>query len=108
MRRATPDESLIGDAPILVWHLSEAEFARLFPVEMDQVDPLAWPEPAIGGIVQLKSGQYLGIIYGKATERLYIHIPSGQESAAVLEKLFEEIPLSSESVVWQQSSEKTL
>lgn len=78
------------------------DFSRLFPVEMSDVDTFAAPEPSIGGIVQLNSGQYLGINYGKVSGTLVIYIPPNEEAAGALKKIHEEIPLLHEYIWWRR------
>ena len=92
MRRASPNESLIDETVILELPISEDIFKQLFPIDIDELDVLAAPEPSLGAMIQLEAGTYLVVIYGKITQSLTILKPPNDDTEAVLNALFNEVP----------------
>lgn len=104
MRRAQPNECLIHLYPILLAELSEADLKKLFPVELSEAEPFTEPEPSVGGLVQLETGQYFGIVFGLQTQRLAILKPEGQPAGETLTPLFQAVPELSNFIIWKEKS----
>src|SRR3954453_10787361 len=96
MRRAKPDELNEDAKPIALLQLSEGRLRELFPVEFSEVDPLAAAEPSIGSLVQLDSGLYAVIMYGKVTGQTEVSMLFPAHWLAFLR----EVPLSTNEIVW--------
>jgi hypothetical protein len=92
MKKAAPNESLISEEVIFELRISEKDFKQLFYIEFDELDILAAPEPSLGAMVCLESGQYLVLIYGKVTKTLTVLKPPDDEAEKVLAALFNEVP----------------
>jgi hypothetical protein len=101
MRRAKPDELNEDAKPIALLKLSEDRLRELFPVEFSEVDPLAAAEPSIGALVQLESGSYAVVMYGKITGQTEVSMPLTTRWLAFLS----EVPLRTNEIVW--TAEKT-
>jgi CheY-like chemotaxis protein len=103
MRRADPSELTIAAVPLLTAHVSESELAEWVPVSFDLIDdPLQTPEPSLGALVALESGQYFVLYYGRISGQLTVEIPSTSDPSTAVEALFEEIPLPAGRVLWHR------
>jgi hypothetical protein len=100
MRRAKPDELNEDAKPIALLQLSEDRLRELFPVEFSQVDPLAAAEPSIGSLVQLDSGPYAVVMYGKSTGETEVSMPVSAPLARYWEAFLREVPLIANEIVW--------
>ena len=96
MRRAKPDEMHDDAKPIALLKLSERRLRELFPVEFSEVDPLAAAEPSIGALVQLESGSYAVVMYGKITGQTEVSMPLTTHWLEFLS----EVPLRTNEIVW--------
>jgi hypothetical protein len=96
MRRAKPDELNKDAKTIALLQLSEKRLRELFPVEFSEVDPLAAAEPSIGSLVQLDSGPYAVVMYGKYTGQTEVSMPVITDWPAFLH----EVPLRANDIVW--------
>jgi hypothetical protein len=100
MRRAKPDELNEDAKPIALLQLSEDRLRELFPVEFSQVDPLAAAEPSIGSLVQLDSGPYAVVLYGKSTGETEVSMPVSAPLARYWAAFLREVPLINTEIVW--------
>lgn len=100
MHRINPRECLIDPHRILIAKLGEKDFLRLFPVEMDEFDPMSEPEPSVGALVRLENSQCIGICYGKITHTLSIVKPIHDITEQVIRRILEEIKFPDRSIVW--------
>jgi hypothetical protein len=100
MRRAKPDELNEDAKPIALLQLTEDRLRELFPVEFSQVDPLAAAEPSIGSLVQLDSGPYAVVMYGKSTGETEVSMPVSAPLARYWSAFLREVPLIAQEIVW--------
>ncbi|HEV7488336.1 MAG TPA: hypothetical protein VGQ65_21890 [Thermoanaerobaculia bacterium] len=100
MRRAKPNELNEDAKPIALLQLSEDRLRELFPVEFSQVDPLAAAEPSIGSLVQLDSGPYAVVMYGKSTGETEVSMPVSAPLARYWAAFLREVPLINNEIVW--------
>lgn len=105
MQRAKPEDLREETVPILQARLSESELYQLIPVEFEELDPLSEPEPSIGTLLQLNSGDLVVVTYGRETRTLSLEIPESESIAGTSIALFEEIPLLKEKVTWHTDNE---
>ena len=101
MRLASPQELQTEATPALRIHLPEKELSRLFPVRMKTLDPLNEPEPSKGALVQLSSGDYVVLIYGKTSQTLTVAFPHKATVQKAVQGLLEEVPIPARGIVWQ-------
>jgi hypothetical protein len=100
MRRAKPDE-LTQDANVIaLLQLSEDRLRELFPVDFTEVDPLAAAEPSIGSLVQLDSGPYAVVMYGKSMGEAEVSMPVSAPLARYWAAFLREVPLIANEIVW--------
>jgi hypothetical protein len=100
MRRAKPYELNEDAKPIALLQLSEERLCQLFPIEFSEVDPLAAAEPSIGSLVQLDSGFYAVVMYGKRTGQTEVSIPVSAPPAPHWTAFLREVPLLANEIVW--------
>jgi hypothetical protein len=100
MRRAKPDELNEDAKPIALLQLSEDRLRELFPVDFSEVDPLAAAEPSIGSLVQLDSGPYAVVMYGKSTGETEVSMPVSAPLARYWAAFLREVPLIANEIVW--------
>src|SRR5436305_2961331 len=100
MRRAKPDELNEDAKPVALLQLSEERRRELFPVEFSQVDPLAAAEPSIGSLVQLDSGPYAVVMYGKSSGETEVSMPVSAPLARYWAAFLREVPLIANEIVW--------
>ncbi len=104
MHRARPEELQTEAVPALTARLSESALAKLFPVKMEEMDSWDEPEPSKGALIQLESGHYLVVIYGKETQTTEILVPEGTNVTTGIEALLAEVPLSPKSILWRRDA----
>lgn len=104
MRRAEPSELTTAAMPVLTAHVTSAELTRWFPIRFEDIDdPLAVAEPSKAALVQLRTGDYVVLFYGKESEQLTVEIPAATaDTSSILAALFDEVPLSSSRVLWHR------
>lgn len=102
MRRAKPQELKTHAVPVLTARITEAELGRWLPIPFDEItDPLAVPEPTRGALVQLESGSYVVVYYGRDSGQLFLEIPEATtDSSALVAEFFREVPLPTSRVLW--------
>jgi hypothetical protein len=100
MRRAKPDELNEDAKPVALLQLSEDRLRELFPVEFSQVDPLAAAQPSIGSLVQLDSGPYAVVMYGKSTGETEVSMPVSAPLARYWAAFLREVPLIASEILW--------
>jgi hypothetical protein len=100
MRRARPEELNEDAKPIALLHLSEDRLRELFPFELSEADPLSTAEPSIGGLVQLDSGAYAVVVYGKISGETEVSLPVSAPMAKHWTAFLREVPLVAEEIVW--------
>jgi RNA polymerase sigma factor (sigma-70 family) len=104
MRRAKPDELNEDAKPIALLQLSEDRLRELFPVEFSEADPLSAAEPSIGSLVQLDSGPYAVVMFGKSTGETEVSMPISAPLARYWAAFLREVPLIANEILW--TSEK--
>lgn len=104
MRRARPEELQTEATTVLEAHVSEAELARILPVQMVELDVWAEPEPSKGALIQLDNGQYVAVTYGKVTETVQVLLPEGSDLAAGIEAFLSEVPLNPDTIFWRREA----
>src|SRR3954466_4881833 len=100
MRRASPEELNEDAKPVALLRLSEDRLHELFPVKLNEVDPLSAAEPSIGGLVQLDSGHYAGVSYGTGTGETEVSLPVSAPTAHYWAAFLREVPLIKNEIVW--------
>ena len=100
MRRASPGELNEDAKPIALLRLSEDRLHELFPVELSEADPLSAAEPSIGGLVQLDSGPYAVVMYGKVSGETEVSLPVSAPMARYWAAFLREVPLIANEIVW--------
>jgi hypothetical protein len=85
--------------------VSEAELLEWVPVRFDDVDdPLATPEPSKAALVELESGDYVVLYYGKDSGQLTVEIPeTTSDSSELIASFFSEVPLPLSRVLWRRA-----
>ena len=108
MRRAKPQELQTRALPVMTARLSEGELLEWLPVHFDEIDdPLATPEPSKGALIQLDSGAYIVVYYGKDSNQLTLEIPeTTPDSSALVASFFHEVPLPMSRVLWHRPDTK--
>lgn len=101
MRRAEPSELNAKVVPVLAATLSKKDVERLFPIRFDDMDPFSEPEPSQGALVQLKSGPFAVVVWGKSTGNLTVSLPEKADTGKVIAALLAEAPLSSKAITWR-------
>jgi hypothetical protein len=101
MRRAKPDELTTEAFAVLTVEVSEPEFKKLFPVDMEEIDPHAEPEPSVGALVQLQSGPYVVVIYGKESHTMKVLVPDGTDPIKGIEQVLAEVPIPKRRILWR-------
>jgi hypothetical protein len=100
MRRAKPEELNEDARPIALLRLSKDRFEELFPIEMSDADPLSVAEPSIGGLVQLDSGPYAVIVYGKTSGEAEVSLAISPPMPRQWKAFLREVPLADGEIVW--------
>jgi hypothetical protein len=100
MRRARPEELNEDARPIALLRLSKDRFEELFPVEMSDTDPLSAAEPSVGGLVQLDSGPYAVVVYGKTSGEAEVSLPASAPMPRQWKAFLREVPLTAREIVW--------
>jgi len=100
VRRASPEELNEDARPIALLRLSKDRLEELFPIELSDADPLSTAEPSIGGLVQLNSGPYAVVIYGKITGETEVSLPVSAPMARHWAAFLCEVPLGAKEIVW--------
>lgn len=105
MRRAKPQELRERAVPVMTAQVSEAELLEWVPVRFDDIDdPLATPEPSKGALVELESGDYVVLFYGKDSGQLTVEIPEAtSDSSELIASFFSEVPLPLSRVLWRRA-----
>ncbi|HEY0141786.1 MAG TPA: hypothetical protein VGF48_12885 [Thermoanaerobaculia bacterium] len=81
--------------------LSEAELERWLPVPFQEItDPFAAAEPSKGALLQLDSGHYFVVYWGRDSEQLTVRIARAVEPSFFLDAFLREVPLPRERVSW--------
>jgi|SRR5712691_3657570 len=103
MRVAKPNELKSYAVPVLTAHLNEAELARWIPIAFSEVsDPLAVPEPSKGALVQLASGKFVVLFYGKESGTLFLRVPENANASACVREFLNEVKMPASRVVWRR------
>jgi hypothetical protein len=100
MRRARAAEMNEDAVPALVLSVDERRLRELFPVRFSRVEPLAEPEPSTGALIQLDSGPYAVVMYGKETGRATISFPATADVRRALAALVREIGIQRSEIEW--------
>src|SRR2546430_2703109 len=106
MRRARPEELNEDAKPIALLRLSKDRFEELFPVELSNADPLSTAEPSIGGLVQLDSGPYVVVVYGKISGEAEVSLPVSAPMPRQWKAFLREVPLVAKEIVWTSDKVK--
>jgi len=104
MRRARPDELNEDARPIALLRLSKDRLEELFPVELSEADPLSAAEPSISALVQLESGPYAVVLYGKVSGEVEVSLPVSAPVTRHWAAFLREVPLIAEEIVWTSDS----
>lgn len=100
MRRAQARELNEDAIPALVLEVSEQRLRELFPVRFSAVDPLSEPEPSIAALVELESGSYCVVTFGRVTHRATVSLPETAEVSRAVVSLFRETGIRKDEVQW--------
>ena len=100
MRRAKPEELNEDAEPIALLQLSEDRLHELFPVDFIEADPLSAAEPSLGSLVQLDSGPYAVVMYGKSIGETEVSMPVSVPLARYWAAFLREVPLIDNEIVW--------
>src|SRR5258706_14822036 len=99
MRRARPEELNEDAKPIALLRLSKDRLQELFPVEFSDADPLSAAEPSIGGLVQLESGPYAVVMYGKVSAEAAVCLPVSAPLARHWAAFLAQVPLIAQEIL---------
>lgn len=81
--------------------ISEAELEEWLPFRFHEItDPLAAAEPSRGALLQLDSGQYFVIYWGRDSEQLTVRIPEAVDPSFFLSSFLDEVPLPRARITW--------
>lgn len=105
MQRVKAEDLREDVIPILRAEISEEQLYQIFPIEFDELDPLCEPEPSVGALLRLESGDLVVVTYGRETGTLVLQIPESESVASTSTALFKEIPMLKEKTTWRASSE---
>lgn len=100
MRTAPPQALTVDVRPAMTLRLSESELRTLFPVEFQDVDPLAAAEPSRATLIRLDSGKLAVVEFGIATSTLTVSVPVGANVDETLSDLFLEAPINGAAIAW--------
>lgn len=100
MRRARAAEMNEDAVPALVLSVDERRLRELFPVRFSRVNAFAEPEPSTGALIQLDSGPYAVVMYGKETGRATISFPATADVRRALAALIRETTIRRSEVEW--------
>jgi hypothetical protein len=100
MQNAKPEELREETVVVLQAKIGEPQLHQLFPVKLEELDPLAEPEPSVGALVRLNSGDLIVVTYGRETDTLSLQMPESEPAARILAAFFEEVPLWRENIIW--------
>ena len=100
MRRARATEMNEDAVPALVLSVDAHRLRELFPVRFSRVAPLAEPEPSTGALIQLDSGPYAVVMYGKETGRATISFPASADVRRALAALVREAGIRRDEITW--------
>ena len=107
MRRASPHELTTRAVPVLTARVTEAELEKWLPVAFDDIDdPLAAAEPSKGALIELTSGAFVVVYYGKDSNQLTLEIPESSEASELLASFLDEVPLPISRVLWHRADMK--
>lgn len=99
--RAAPPEALTVDVrPVMMFRMSDSDVSRLFPVQFQDVDPFAAPEPTRAALVRLNSGRLALVEFGKVTSSVTISVPQGASVGETLADLRREAPIAEDAITW--------
>jgi len=104
MRRAEPDELTEHAVPVITARLTEMELAKWLPIPFEAIDdPLQAPEPSLGALAKLDTGDYVVLNYGKDSEQLTVELPvTTKNVSALLASFLEEVELPVSRIVWHR------
>ena len=105
MRLADRNELKVEAFPVLLADVPEQKLPELLPIELEELDPFAEPEPSVGALLQLVSGWYVVVVYGKVTSTMKVLIPEGTDPARGIDAVLDEIPLPPSSIRWRYTRE---
>lgn len=101
MRAAEPHELTERALPVMTATISEEELAGWLPFRFQEIsDPLAAAEPSRGALLQLDSGQYFVVYWGRDSGQLTVRIPEAVEPASFLSSFLLEVPLRRAQITW--------
>ena len=104
MQRAKPEALNEEVIPVLQASIAQEQLRQLVPVTMEDLDPLSEPEPSIGTLIQLKSGDLVVATYGLKTGNLLLQVPKSKlvsEAIAILmQAILKEIPIETKDITW--------
>lgn len=101
MHRVEPAELNERAIPVLAATLSESELLRWTRVDFTELsDPLSVPEPSLGALVELSSGQLAVLVYGRITKELVVEFPESANFRSELDAFFKEVPSIADRVRW--------
>jgi len=106
MRRASPNELNEDARPIALLRPSKNRLEELFPIEFSEADPLSAAEPSIGGLVQLESGPYAVVMYGKVSGETEVSLPVSAPIARHWAAFLREVPVVAKEIVWTTDNVK--
>ena len=101
MQRAKPEALTEDVIPVLQVRVSENKLRQLFPIAMEDLDPLSEPEPSIGILIQLTSGELVVATYGLETDNLLLQVPKSKPAMSAIRAILEEIPIKAEDITWR-------
>ncbi|ETX06495.1 hypothetical protein [Candidatus Entotheonella palauensis] len=104
MRKVRPETLSEDTVAVLQVQTSTDELERLVPVKMHPLDPLSEPEPSIGALIQLQSGDLIVATYGQETHTLLIEIPESKSIAKMIKIILNEIPINKQCILWQANT----
>ena len=101
MRAAQPHELTERALPVMTAAISEAELEEWLPFRFQEItDPLAAAEPSRGALLQLDSGQYFVVYWGRDSGQLTVRIPEAVEPSFFLSSFLDEVPLPHARITW--------
>ncbi len=101
MRKVGPEALSEDTVAVLQIQSSTDELEQIIPVKMYPLESLSEPEPSIGALIQLQSGDLIVTIYGQETGTLLIEIPVSKPIAKTIQAILNEIPIKKQCILWQ-------
>ena len=104
MRAADPRELTTPAVPVLAARLSENQLTKLVPVRFKELtNPEEVREPSKAALIQLTTGSYVVLFYGRESHELTVEVPQNVNLAQGLAAFLAEVPLPASCILWRRA-----